>query len=712
MADLLDELKVFQASQRPSQAAALDFKTLLRQPRFAIAGVILLLLLAAMAIWWFDYRAKVRWARQEALPEIERLVEDINIFGEGVKPWAASELATQAAKYIPDDPLLARLWPRFARYVKIYSDPPGASVYARPYANPNADWRSLGQTPIDSIRLPVGFSRMKLEMEGFRTVDDVFNNVVFFSNVHNYTLPESRSLAEEMVLVQGGTFFLDLPGLGHLDAQRVGDFLMDRYEVTNKAYKRFVGSNGYEKQEYWKYPFVKDGTTLSWEAAMARFTDKTGRPGPATWEVGDYPEGEDDYPVTGVSWYEAAAFAEFVGKSLPTIYHWNSVALMWASSEIVPLSNLTGDGPVPVGNRQAMNRFGTYDLAGNVREWCWNESSRGGQRFILGGGWDDPGWAFNDAFARPPFDRSPTNGFRCIKYLEANENQAALAQTIELVFRDYFIEEPVSDESFALFLRQYAYDKTPLNAEIEYEREEADWIRQKITFDAAYGNERMMAYLFLPKHATPPYQTVVYFPGSTAIYSRSSETSLEFLIEFLPRDGRAVMYPIYKSTYERGDDLKSDYQNETNFYKEHVIMWVRDLSRSIDYLETRDEIDTDKLAYYGGSWGGLLGPIMLAVENRIKVAVLRGAGLVFESVLPEADPFNYLPRVKAPVLMLNGRYDFFLPVETSQRPFFERLGTPEKHKVLRRYDSGHGVPRAARIKETLAWLDRYLGPVK
>ena len=51
---------------------------------------------------------------------------------------------------------------------------------------------------------------------------------------------------------------------------------------------------------------------------MAEFVDSTGRPGPATWQGGDYPEGQDDYPVSGVSWYEAAAYAEFAHKSLPT----------------------------------------------------------------------------------------------------------------------------------------------------------------------------------------------------------------------------------------------------------------------------------------------------------------------------------------------------------------------------------------------------------
>ncbi len=171
------------------------------------------------------------------------------------------------------------------------------------------------------------------------------------------------------------------------------------------------------------------------------------------------------------------------------------------------------------------------------------------------------------------------------------------------------------------------------------------------------------------------------------------------------------MYPIYKSTYERGDDLKSDYPSKTNFWKEHVIMWAKDLSRSIDYLETRDDIDTDKLAYYGVSWGGAMGAIMPAVEKRIKVSVLLVAGLLFQRSLPEVEQVHFLPRIDTAVLMLNGKYDFFFPYETSQLPFHQLLGTPKEDKKLFTYKGGHSVPRTQVVKETLVWLDRYLGPV-
>jgi dienelactone hydrolase len=135
------------------------------------------------------------------------------------------------------------------------------------------------------------------------------------------------------------------------------------------------------------------------------------------------------------------------------------------------------------------------------------------------------------------------------------------------------------------------------------------------------------------------------------------------------------------------------------------------LGRSIDYLETRADINTDRLAFYGVSWGASQ-PQLLAVEARFKVAVLYSGGFYFPKTLPEVDAIHFAPWVRLPVLMLNGRSDFFYPVETSQDPLYRLLGTPanEKRRVL--FDAGHLLPRNDVIRESLDWLDRYLGPVE
>jgi dienelactone hydrolase len=221
----------------------------------------------------------------------------------------------------------------------------------------------------------------------------------------------------------------------------------------------------------------------------------------------------------------------------------------------------------------------------------------------------------------------------------------------------------------------------------------------------------MQAYLFLPTVGKPPYPVVVFFPGSGSIDTRSSATLDLGPRDFLPKSGRAVLWPLYKGTYERGGDLHYDLPTETTFYKDYVVMWGKDLARSIDYLETRKDLDASRLVYYGLSWGGAMGAIMPAVEPRIKTNILYVAGLTVQRALPEADAINYITRVKQPTLMLNGERDFFFPPETAQKPFFDLLGTPPAQKKYLVFPGGHSVPRVDVIRESLAWLDRYQGPI-
>ncbi|NNM07499.1 MAG: hypothetical protein HKO65_20580 [Gemmatimonadetes bacterium] len=314
-------------------------------------------------------------------------------------------------------------------------------------------------------------------------------------------------------------------------------------------------------------------------------------------------------------------------------------------------------------------------------------------------------------------DRSAKNGIRLALYPDP-EGITPEAFRFESLSRieDLQAREPVPDAVFNAYREQFAYDTTDLNAQVESREESPEgWIQELVTFDAAYGGERILAHLFLPSNAAPPYQTVVYFPGSAAVRVTSSEdmeSYYEFplFLSFLVRDGRAVLFPIYKGTFERADpELAAIHGGAESYaFRDFLVQAVKDLRRSLDYLETRPDIDSQKLAYYGMSWGGRLGSLVPAVEERFGASVLIGGGLG-RPTLPEVHTINYVTRVRTPTLMLNGKYD--IDADTRIRPMYDLLGTPEEDKRLIEYETDHIPPRAEYIKEILAWLDRYLGPV-
>ncbi len=148
-----------------------------------------------------------------------------------------------------------------------------------------------------------------------------------------------------------------------------------------------------------------------------------------------------------------------------------------------------------------------------------------------------------------------------------------------------------------------------------------------------------------------------------------------------------------------------------------MIMWARDFGRSVDYLQSREDISHGQLAFYGASLGASLGSILLSVEEHFQAAILLNGGLALAPRgtfhLPEVDPFNFASHVTLPVLMLNGEHDLIFPVNESQKILFRLLGTPEKDKRHVIIGRGHArqVPSNEEIRETLDWLDRYLGPV-
>jgi predicted esterase len=669
--------------------------------------VLLAAALGAGVFWYFGRDADSQWLTAEALPNAERAL-DVADFE------SAYAVANEIRTRMPESPELAELWPRLSWRVTLESEPQGAKVLRQAYNATDAGWEELGLTPLVDIRIPFGVSRLRFERDGHRPLERAIGGGHL--NWEELTSRDLVANAADMLLVApeiykletSGTLPADkvrVPGWLLGDALRAREFLLGRYEVTNAEFKTFVDAGGYRRRELWD-PIVVNGRTLAWDEAMRIFVDRTGRSGPSTWEAGDYGEGREMYPVAGVSWYEAAAYARFVGEELPTAPHWQQALANSMFPWLLPVSNFGGQGPRPVGESRAMTHVGVYDLTGNVREWT--STAVGAERIILGGSWNDPYYiAGATETATSPADRSPSNGFR----LAVTQDEPAVAERLRAPVARTAVstaqQPPVSDEVYTAYGRVFDYQQGPLNASVDRVDRTRIWTRERIQFDAGYGAERMLLHLYLPAVGQPPYQTVVYWPGWDTFALDDIDEYFAKQLDFVVKSGRAVAFPIYKGTFNRrvgNVRIRPDFN--TAGYRDNVIDGVKDLRRTIDYLETRSDIDSDTLAFFGYSWGGVNGPVALAQEARLRTAVIDIGLLPPMSNTPEVDPVNALPRVRQPTLMISGEFDPMVPVANARR-YFTLIGAPPATKRHVIVVGGHFVPRDLLIREVLDWLDKH-----
>jgi len=660
------------------------------KPRKAllVAAIVAIALLGTAAFVWWRRDSRLRWVRHVALPEIERMTN-----AQEIDP--AWRLTRKALAIAPDDPQLAQHWSNIAAPISFVSEPTGAEVSVKGYREAKAEWIVLGRTPIPPTDLPIAALRFRVSLDGHVPLEVAPSPDLQLS----FRLHRKADTSPGMVFVPRGEAVFEN------ERVTLPDFWIDRTEVTNRQYREFLSAGGYRRKELWKHPIVKNAHTLPWEEAMLAFVDATGRPGPAQWQLGTYPAGKDDHPVEGISWYEAAAYAEFVGKSLPTVFHWmRSQGELALFSDILNVSNFASAGTVPVGSLDGVGAYGTQDTAGNVKEWCLNPG--GNQRYVMGGSWLDPSYSYLEPEAQAPIERPRGVGVRLIR--QTPPLTAEMLREVQPETRDF--PPPVDDAVFRAYASLFEYDPAPLNAKTEsIDDTHRAWRREKISFDAAYPGERVPVYLFVPKNAKPPYQTIVFFPGSDAALFRSSRNLWLTWVEFFIHSGRAVAYPVYKGTYERMGSPPSGPRANRDLR----IQRIKDVRRTLDYVATRKDLDSQKVAYHGLSLGASHAPFALAIEPRFKSATLLAGGMWRSTFPPEVQPQNYLPRVTIPVLLVNGQHDFTRPYETSQRPYFDLLGTPPANKRHVIVAGGHlPADYASTVREMLAWTDRWLGPVE
>ena len=120
------------------------------------------------------------------------------------------------------------------------------------------------------------------------------------------------------------------------------DFLLDRYEVTNAEYKKFVDAGGYRRRDLWDAGVSATARHVTWEEAMRPFVDRTGRPGPSTWVAGDYRDGQGALPGLGRELVRSRRLRAIPGQELPTAHHWQAALGDSMFPWLLPVSNFGG----------------------------------------------------------------------------------------------------------------------------------------------------------------------------------------------------------------------------------------------------------------------------------------------------------------------------------------------------------------------------------
>lgn len=265
------------------------------------------------------------------------------------------------------------------------------------------------------------------------------------SRIRALQLPTRSSMElVGMVLIPAGDFQM---GSNTADAYTdekpvhtvyVNAFYIDKYEVTNEEYKKFVDANPQWRKDRILHKY-HDGNYLK------------------HWTGNSYPYEKSNHPVKWVSWYAAMAYAQWKGKRLPTEAEWEKAARGGLSSDNYLLNGLINSrtanydryvgATTRVGNYPA-NPYGLYDMIGNVFEWCldayssrfYANSSRpnssldpiaGGSidgivhrfgdlnaaRVLRGGSWSSSvrSSRITYRFNRSPKWTSDTIGFRCVR---------------------------------------------------------------------------------------------------------------------------------------------------------------------------------------------------------------------------------------------------------------------------------------------------------
>ena len=276
--------------------------------------------------------------------------------------------------------------------------------------------------------------------------------------------------------------------------------------------------------------------------------------------------------------------------------------------------------------------------------------------------------------------------------------------------------QPIGEEAFRTLLTFYQYDSgAPLDARVVETRKMGGFTREKIVF-TGIRDSRVPAYLAVPTNGKGPFPCVVQMHGYTGNkgewYVDDSYYSGGKVTKALIAAGYAVFS--IDAQYHGERLAFNDYEtagtlnNPGHIHRlyDMIVQTVVEYRRGIDYLETRPEIDANRIGVFGYSMGGMTAFLLTGCEPRVKTTVACVAWRIFDPPESPVAPYNFAKGVDGrPFLMLMATGDQHYTVEQA-KALFELVDSPVKD--LRFFESNHQLPAGQYIPQAAGWFKEHL----
>jgi dienelactone hydrolase len=666
-----------------------------------ILGIVLSGLVLLIFIYFFKKINSNQKFVEKIIPELIETYDNGKIIN-------SFKMSKELLEKYPNNEIIKNYFNKSSRYVKIKTNKDGIDVSVL-YPG-DSIFNYVGKTPLDSFLIP--------NTRRFHTLKLVQNNVEYFMrsrNNHEYIFPQNIiEIPNDHKSFLGNSpsrMFLQGVNFENINLQ---PFSIGKNEVSNKEFQKFVDAGGYENPKYWDFPFEVGNKIYDFNSSVKLFTDKYGQLGPANWSYGKFPTGLDNYPVTGISWFEAKAYANFLNLKLPNVYQW-----LYASG--IPENPGTIDQTVTRNSnydssqlREVTNDNGSYNelnnIGGNVKEWVLNPNGENKEKYsIMGGAFNESSYTFNNYYSLSPLDRSIGNGFRLSKNLINTKSE--LDDNIIPEFQRNFEElDDISNEVFEIYKSQFDYDLKPLNSKTVNINDFQDgYTAQKFEINTAYeSDESLYGYVLFSNKFKNKYNPVIIYPTAGSLGTNTDNQLPNLLLnqfKYLIDEGYAIIHPIYHNTYSRKKTVNTFWASQSEDYKNAIIKIGKDYKRSLDYIESRTDFNFDNMSYYGYSWGATTSNYLLAIDDRIKAAVICVGGLMLQKSKNEVEAHYYIRRIKTPILHIVGKEDGIFGFEENYKPWKELIGTSkDKLKLIELENVGHGLPKDTIIKYHSEWI--------